>query len=113
MGVKILCDHKEILDVKRSTFEIFYNDLIELIENDNIVLNESLQELMQKLSLGCYGFGIDIADFIKNKNDGLFFADLVKKTIIIFEAKFIDLYESKSRLLNFHKEILNYAEELP
>jgi len=81
MGVKIFCNNVEILDVKNSIFTYIYNNIDDYIESSNLELPDNLQQLIVQLYAATHGIGLDIADYLKNKNEVLGFANLVHLAI--------------------------------
>ena len=113
MGVIIDCRQKEILDVKNSTFGFFYDNVLAVIGEAKISLSQNLKDLIDKLESGRYGWGCDIADFIKNKKDAECFALIIGQAINRYKAEFPTLtLDIKEAVDNFHRELLKYAEEL-
>lgn len=113
MAVRYFYGSDQILHIRSSTFELFYQHLLDIIDEMNIVLNQSLELLVENLYTGCSGFGSDISKFINNKNDLIFFANLVKMAIIKFEKEDLEGREAVKEIFwNFHKALLKYAENL-
>jgi hypothetical protein len=113
MSVRIDCEGKTILHVKNATFRFLYDNVTAAIDKRKIFLPENLRHLIEKLELGGYGIGCDIADFIKDKKDAELFASIIKQAIVSYKAEFPTLTEDiKEGVDNFYQELLKYAEEL-
>ena len=113
MGVIIDCNQRAILNLKNSLFRLFYSHIIKIIEDTNIILPISVESLIDKLQMGGYGLGTDIAKYLYNYNDTLIFSRIVREAIETTEKNYPGLVDpAKISLWNFHKEIEEYAQEL-
>jgi hypothetical protein len=115
MAVIITCKEKIIFHIRNAIFSSLYSHMLNTIEEKNLNLKQNLNELIERLELGGSGWGTDIAKFIKDKQDAIFFAELVREAILREEKELFGDYitEIKEELWRFYKEILHYAEELP
>jgi hypothetical protein len=111
MGVKIFIQNLEVLDLQNSSFGTFYEDLLNLLQEKEISISLDLCLLMDELYSGCFGVGLDIAQYLKNKEDTILFASLVKSAIEKqqnsshpFDKKI------KTRLENFYQSIIIWAD---
>ncbi len=107
MSVIIDYQGKVLLDCTNSIFCGLYWSINDFIEENNIFLNENIIILIQKLELGCGGIGLDIAQFLKNLEDILMFANLVKEGINRFDQEVHGLPENTKLILN------NFYNKLP
>lgn len=113
MSVQIECKGKTILHIKNVACEMLYECILKIIDKTKISPSEDIQRLIEQFDQAGYGIGFDIADFIKNQIDADIFALLTKEAINLYKNEVPSLpIEVKERLDNFHKELLNYAEEL-
>lgn len=113
MAVRYFFSNDQVLHIRGSTFEVFYQSLLEVIEENNIRLSRNLLRLVDDLETGSYGIGCNISDYIENKQDLLIFADLVKKAIRKFDSESPDLKQSvRKTFWDFHESLLKHAEEL-
>lgn len=113
MSAHIRCNDKIILHVRNATFNFFYDNLLFVVEESNLLLSKNLHKLMEKLELGIYGVGCDIADFVKNERDAKDFIRLVKQALDRYTKEYPTLsVEIKDAMQNFYQELLKYAEEL-
>lgn len=81
MGVIIVWNEKFILDCQNVVFCMFYESILEVIEKENIQLNSQLQHLIEDLERGCDGIGLDIARYIKTKDDLILLTNIVRTAI--------------------------------
>ena len=90
--------------------------MMEIIAEENIEVSKQLRELFERTDQKDYGpggiYGVDIADFIKNKNDLLIFANLVAQSIKDINWTMPQAKEVVEHLWNFYAELLKYAEKL-
>jgi len=113
MGVKIFCNNIEILDVKNSIFTCIYNNMNHHAENLSLELPDNLQQLIIQLYAATHGIGLDIADYLKNKNEVLAFANLVRFAIEKEQASSYPFNEEAEKALeNFYQSIIHYSKEL-
>lgn len=105
---------KQILHVRNAIFGFLYESIISLIEEKNLELNNDLDSFITKtLYVGGSGIGCDISDYLKNKNDALAFADLVKQAIEKEQKSEYPFREDVEKLLwDFHQAIVDYATQL-
>lgn len=114
MSVRIFCLKKQILHLRNITFGSLYESITSLIEEKNLELNNGLDSFITTiLYVGGYGVGCDISDYLKNKNDTLIFADLVKQAIEKEQKSEYPFREDVEKLLwDFHQAIVDYATQL-
>ncbi len=116
MSVPIWCNGKRILKIKNTLFEHLYLGFEKIIEEKNPTLPANVAKLIDKTNLGSYGHsGIvsDIADYLKNKNETLLFAQLVKEALEIEKEYYLKVPGAMKIMHNFYEEIMNYANTLP
>lgn len=114
MGVKIICQNKEILDIKNAVFAAIYYNVIDYIDDTNQQLSINLENLISQLYAATGGTGLDIADYVKNKNDAMAFANLIKIGIEKEQSGASPFNSDVEKTLqNFYKSILDYANKLP
>ena len=115
MGVRIYCDSKEILDAKNTIFGSLHESIISIIEDEKLKINSTLEAMLEKMDQRVYGIGaiwVDIADYLKTKEEVLFFADLVKRGIEKEHKQYPFIPPILDSLWNFHIELLKYREKL-
>jgi hypothetical protein len=116
MSIHIYCKGLEILHVKNSILEALHDRITQHIEDRDIKITNALQLVLNKTNQDIYGIGmgcVDLASYLKNKSDAMFFADLVKIAIESLENEKIIIPEAFVNLRKFHAELLSYAQELP
>lgn len=115
MGIHIYCDKKDILDIKNVIFDIIHKSILSIIDKENLQITRNIQDMLENMDQDIYGLGaiwVDIADFIKTKEELLLFADLVKQAIEREHQERTFIPEALERLWHFHQEILKYGEKL-
>ena len=121
MSIRIDCNRVEILHCKNLIFDTLYKNILFHIDKKKTKLSDNLEKMLEKMDQETYGFGaisVDIADFIKNKNDLEVFTDLVKESINKYSSEELKnapqgFQEAVKKLLwNFHKELKEYGEQL-
>lgn len=113
MPVRIRLKEKTVFEGKASTLEFLYNNLIELIENRNMKVENSFQNFLNFLYQACFGVGLDIADYLKNKKDLILLAQLLKKATNKYFEEFPYLpKDTRHSVLNFYNELVKYIDEL-
>jgi gamma-glutamyl:cysteine ligase YbdK (ATP-grasp superfamily) len=113
--VPIYCNGKRILKIQNRMFDLLHAEIIEIIEKDEVEVTLGLEALLKKTDQGDYGPGgviADIADYLKTKQEVIFFAELVKKSIEINKDFFNTIEGGMHAMQSFHQELLKYAEEL-
>ena len=90
----------------------FYKGIEEVIEDDEVVLNKNMEEMIDQLWQGQFGIDFDFTEYLKNKEDTMLFASIVKKAIEFLEQKYGIAEDTAERLYNFHRELISYAEKL-
>lgn len=113
MGVKIFCQDKEILDVKNYIFSIIYNNMMNYLEKANLNVSSDIENLLFQLYTATHGIGLDIADYLKKKQDVIFFADLLRLAIDQ-EQKSSEPFneEAEEVLRQFYQSIVDYGNRL-
>ena len=111
------CHGKEILNIKTSVFAAVWHELYCMVmEDEEPVSSHSIIEpFIGKLQTSANGVGLDIADYLKTKDDTLLFAEIFEKGIIRYKERaggtLPDYFEIP--LSNFVKEMRDYACALP
>ena len=116
MTVPILCQGKLILYTQNRLFDILHNAITYYIEKNDVQISHNIQALLEKTDQGVYGAGgviADIANYLKTKEEALFFAELVRIAIEKEKEEFARIVTCLQNMQNFHQEILKYAQELP
>ena len=114
MGVKIFCQDKEILDIKNAVFTAIYYNMMDYIDNSNQQLSENLEMLISQLYAATGGIGLDVANYLKNKNDAITFANLIKIGIEKEQSTGSPFNADVEKTLrNFYIAILDYSNRLP
>jgi coproporphyrinogen III oxidase len=86
----------------------------ELIEEDSIHLNQQMTELLFKLDTAGYGWGFDLAEYLKTREDAIFFCELVRKTIIRYEEYYPVVPPTHRKMLHiFYDELHVFALNIP
>lgn len=115
MTVIINCREKQILKIRNALFGFFHDAMMKIVEENELELNSSIQELLHEMDQNVYGGGAIYADIthLKNKNDALVFADLVKQAIEKEQKSEYPFREDVEKLLwDFHQAIVDYAMQL-
>lgn len=94
-------------------FRLLYSHIINIIEEKNLILPISVDSLIDRLEMGGYGLGTDIANYLHNYHDSLIFLQIVKEATEATKKNNPELVDSASVALgNFHKAIEEYAQTL-
>ncbi|GAB4456752.1 MAG: hypothetical protein OHK0036_20510 [Bacteroidia bacterium] len=113
MAVQLFCNKKEILHLQNASFETLYLMIEQFIENKNLKLSQSIQNLMEKLYMGGFGIGTDIAYSIKTELDIFLFATLVKDAILQIMEEMPRLSKERKIIFwNFYRELIIYGKKL-
>lgn len=115
MGVRIYCGGKEILDAKNTIFGSLHDSITSIIEEEELRISSNMEAMLEKMDQRIYGTGAvwaDIANYLKTKEEALFFADLVKRGIEKEHKQYPFIPPMLEDLWNFHQEILKYGEKL-
>lgn len=117
MTIALDCRGKEVLRIKNLLFGLLYTSIMDVIEEKNIELTSSLQNMLYKMDQDIFGGGaiyVDIAHYLKTKRDVIIFANLLMDAI---ERKNHTAYPFQENIkkifFDFNKAILDYAQELP
>ncbi|KIX85366.1 hypothetical protein J120_00035 [candidate division TM6 bacterium JCVI TM6SC1] len=117
MPLSMDCNGKEILSIKTSVFSSVWHELYDMILNkeEPIYSHKVIKPFISQLYMCANDAGLDIADYLKTKNDTLLFADLFEEGIRRYrnelEGMIPDYFEIP--LKNFVKEIRDYAFNIP
>lgn len=115
MTVPIKCNKKIILYLSNRLFGWLHRSLMEIAEENGVNEEGPIADFLEKTDQDQRGPGnviADIVDYFKTKKDVLFFALLVEQAIIR-EKKYFEKIEGAMDVLNnFHRELLNYANQL-
>lgn len=107
MSTQIHIFGKSILDAKNVTIAFLYDSIIEYIEMNNVNLNPQIELLLEHLELASDGIWLYLDKYIHSKDDLIFFAELVKNGIEIFDVKSGGMsFEIKKKLEQFYKQLL-------
>lgn len=115
MSVPIECNKKLILYLSNILFGRFHKAILKIAERKNIAETSKIGLLIAETDQDQYGPGnviADIADYLKSKQEVLLFAEIVKEAIDETRSSFFETKGALDALINFHQELLKYAEEL-
>lgn len=113
MSVRLDLQDREILYCKNSIISSLHEIMNEVIEEERVSFNQQMTELLHKLDTAGYGWGFDLADYLKKREDAIFFCELVRKTIIRYEEYFPTIPPTYRRMLHvFYDELHIYALNL-
>lgn len=113
MSVRLDLQDREILYCKNSIISSLNEITNEIIEEERINLNQQMSDLLFKLDIAGYGLGFDLAEYLKKREDAIFFCELVKKTINRYEEYFPTLSPTHRRMLHiFFDELHIFALNL-
>jgi hypothetical protein len=111
------CNGKEILNIRTRGFDGVWHELYCMVMEDEepVSSHPIIEPFIGKLQTSANGIGLDVADYLKTKNDLLFFADIFEEGIKRYKERaggtLPDYFEIP--LNDFVKEIRNYAHSLP
>jgi hypothetical protein len=112
MGVMLSWKKNTILDVSGGVFEdLYFIMLLDVIEKNKLILSPNLLELFKYLELGLGGSGLDIANYIKSKEDMIVFIGIIEEAVDIFKQNNPKASQyTKDNLENFYKELVKVSE---
>lgn len=116
MTVPIMCNKNVILYLSNMLFNRLHKAILKIAEKRKVLESSQIALFIEETDQDQYGAGnviADIADYFKNKQEALLFAEIVKEAIEETRASFLNNVGSLEILNNFHQELLNYAQELP
>lgn len=115
MSVYLRLKDKPILHIKNILFADLYNTMLDIIDKKNLIINERLQRLIDKLYLGCYGTGLDFIEYLTTKQDAEFFLALLKEAIEAVELMFVPPYKEDimNSFWDFYNALHEYTQTLP
>lgn len=114
MTINIACNGVIVLRFQNVLFEILHSHFVDVIEEENIKLNKTLLDLIDKMDQHLCGTGavnVDIEDWLKNKDDLKVFLNLLEGAIAKCKEYGFNDY-SIDVLWKFHDELLKYGESL-
>lgn len=103
----------DILCIRNGVFSEIYQNMLKIIEEKKGAISRELTWLIDNLYAGLGGIGLDLADYLKNKQDFTIFLDLLKKAITKFEDDYGDnslAQESLKELWSFYNKMLLIGE---
>lgn len=104
MGVMINWEDKTLMDSSNSIFAGLYSSMLDVINEDNLFFNKEISKLIDRLELCCDGWNVDLAKYIKTKNDFVEFIYLLRKSI---DKRYKDIpglpQQTVNRFENFYK----------
>lgn len=117
MALIMDCNGKEILNMKKAGFDGVWHELFGMWLNkeEPVHSNPIINDFIMELEICANGLGLDVADYLKTKDDTLLFADIFEEGIRRYRNErggvLPDFFEVP--LSNFVKEIRDYAYSLP
>lgn len=117
MSIRVFLNKNLLLHLKNTLFDALYKNIIEIIESENIILEPSMQKLLNDLDQETYGYGCvyaDVAEHLKTRDEFSLLANLIKKALDKEQSsdyKFSK--EVEDHILKAHEQLLIYGKYLP
>jgi len=116
MGVKFFYKKQLILAISSTGFYDLHKRMVDIIERKPTEWGENIKMFLKRTDQEVYGYGLvssDVEEYLKTKKDAIQFAALVKQAIGEEQTSEYPYHApAYERLMNFHRELLKYAETL-
>lgn len=110
MSTRIHWQDKTLLRCSNRIFSTLYYEILDLIDTNKILLNQELEELINRLDLCRYGWHSDLSEYIKTDQDLLFFTKLTRKALDKYNKECQEWLQSLEKL---DKELIEIGKYFP